>query len=1266
MSTTDADGLTTTTGYDGVGRKAGVASPLEHRTAYAYDEQDRLTGVTQGAEEGAQFTAVTAYRYDDAGPVRWQVDADGHAVERVYDAWDRVTELRQWFLPADQIPALMTGKASASGPGPNSQVPGPVSQSRASSPDFLPWTSAYDAVGNLLATVDPDGRRVDRTYDALNRLESESFAWPSSDPTALADVPLNHAYAYDLNDNLRQVVEEKDVRSDWAAAGAGVVSGPPGVRRSVAYTTRYRYDGLDRLEEQTDGYWGRTTRFGYDRTGSRTAMYFPGETPALIPDQPPAVAPSAAYRYDAAHRLVGVDRHISEAGKATVFSHGTGEPAKRRTGAAWSANFPPADGRPDRRAGLPPENAGPANLPLTAAGSKSTELFTDSPSSADSPIPPFPDSPLQTDSPVAAYTYLPDGLVDTITYQNGAVATWHYRDNGWVSSIELHDGNGALLSSYFYTYDDDGNRIAMAEVNATPARRAADPMWAAPRETTYGYDHFGRLTWVKYPAMGADAPARRMDYTYDLAGNRLTETEVELDGAGHPVRTIKQRAFTYNALNQVEFIRDELAPARSVRYEYDLSGDTTAKIIGALDADGEVVPGTEVSRLNFAWDAAGRLRRVTRQVPTTGKYSGSAGPGTPAGKVASPSVLGEEELVAEFAYDYAGRRVRHDGRFVYLGDGAGGPGDPVPADIRFYVYDQQSGLAEYAPDPAFPGDPAALVKTRQYLYGNELIAAESVPSSPESPAPSPVFYHQDSLGSTINLTGPDGAATAGYLYDAWGNYRELDVTDPANPGNPIFNATPDLGPDGLYAWDSYLSTIQFAFDPASLELPAPSLADWNRFTYTGHEFDPETGLYYFKARFYDPELGRFASEDPYLGDFLTPPSLHRYLYAYANSTRFVDLTGYASATDDEPWWMKVKQRHQDLKNWFTTKKAQAEEKVDDTGARISQMKRYFTHEVPARAQRGYAWGKIFGERFKDDVEGMILFGVMLNMNPNFLLELLAENAKVTGKTLTSVQGYGDLWAGYVAYCEQMKTFEGSARLAADLAFAYLTSKLTSLGGAGKTGTVGEVGGEAGVMRDAAAAGRAGAGMGEDAATAGRAGTGVGQDAAAAARTGTPLAKDGTIPLQAGTDPALKAPLAPSRGATATQLGTRRLPNGDNPWIKYQKHVTGRSFEEMWRLNVDKVGVDATKAGYTVEAKWAGRNDAAWRSSPYNPRSEFYNEKAILDQARNLIELNKASGGKGVRYAISNDAARAHFDALFRQHFPGENIQVWHVPGTGMK
>ena len=70
-------------------------------------------------------------------------------------------------------------------------------------------------------------------------------------------------------------------------------------------------------------------------------------------------------------------------------------------------------------------------------------------------------------------------------------------------------------------------------------------------------------------------------------------------------------------------------------------------------------------------------------------------------------------------------------------------------------------------------------------------------------------------------------------------------------------------------------------------------ADSNSFRYTGREFDSETGLYYYRARYYDPEVGRFLSEDPigfdgginfysYVGNnpinFFNPFGLHKILF----------------------------------------------------------------------------------------------------------------------------------------------------------------------------------------------------------------------------------------------------------------------------------------------------------------------------------------------------------------------------------------------------
>jgi RHS repeat-associated protein len=76
------------------------------------------------------------------------------------------------------------------------------------------------------------------------------------------------------------------------------------------------------------------------------------------------------------------------------------------------------------------------------------------------------------------------------------------------------------------------------------------------------------------------------------------------------------------------------------------------------------------------------------------------------------------------------------------------------------------------------------------------------------------YYEQDGLGSVTSLSNSAASLTNTYKYDSLGNLA-------ASTGNLV-----------------------------------------NPFQYTGREFDPETGIYEYRARYYDPSIGRFVSEDP--------------------------------------------------------------------------------------------------------------------------------------------------------------------------------------------------------------------------------------------------------------------------------------------------------------------------------------------------------------------------------------------------------------------
>jgi RHS repeat-associated protein len=152
-----------------------------------------------------------------------------------------------------------------------------------------------------------------------------------------------------------------------------------------------------------------------------------------------------------------------------------------------------------------------------------------------------------------------------------------------------------------------------------------------------------------------------------------------------------------------------------------------------------------------------------------------------------------------------------------------------PDGTRRYYYD---GIR-----PLWEADGAG-VMTAQYdrdIFGNLLSRREASGARR--------YYHFDGLGSTTALTNESGAATSTLLYDAWGNQR------------------------------------------------AATGSDQGRYRFTGAELDAATGLYHMGARFYDPAIGRWLSEDPVQDRHFEPIALNFYAYARNDPTVYTDPTG---------------------------------------------------------------------------------------------------------------------------------------------------------------------------------------------------------------------------------------------------------------------------------------------------------------------------------------------------------------------------------------
>ncbi|MGB9873197.1 MAG: RHS repeat-associated core domain-containing protein, partial [Anaerolineae bacterium] len=68
--------------------------------------------------------------------------------------------------------------------------------------------------------------------------------------------------------------------------------------------------------------------------------------------------------------------------------------------------------------------------------------------------------------------------------------------------------------------------------------------------------------------------------------------------------------------------------------------------------------------------------------------------------------------------------------------------------------------------------------------------------------------------------------------------------------------------------------------------------------FTGQRWEPGLGLYDYRARFYDPALGRFLQPDPIVPEPGNPQALNRYGYVLNNPLRYTDPSGYAACIDD--------------------------------------------------------------------------------------------------------------------------------------------------------------------------------------------------------------------------------------------------------------------------------------------------------------------------------------------------------------------------------
>ena len=506
---------------------------------------------------------------------------------------------------------------------------------------------------------------------------------------------------------------------------------------------------------------------------------------------------------------------------------------------------------------------------------------------------------------VATYTYFPDNNLSQIAYTNTTITTPtvnFYFDGVYNRLTRTTDGVGTTNYSYYPVTAQPALGAGQLQAVSGPLSNSTvsysydelgrvTTRGLATFPTTPGYDALGRVTSLASPigvfnwtyvnttgrAQTVTYPnGQATTYTYfnNLGDQRLQEIKHQQTSGG---TVLSQFDYAYDAVGNIATWQQQIGATPAKRYTFGY--DPVDQIISAVQKDASTQQ--ILKNYGYAYDAVGNKTvdaqdsaATTSQYNTRNQLSQQAGgarlpvagvlsepaavtvSGSPASVDAANQFAGTAQagtgtlgftVVAtdpsgntrtntyqvtvsgtpqSFSYDANGNLcakggttcangtttydwdaenrlvdVRQGGNVLasFIYDGKGRRVQKIAGGItRSYVYDGQN-MAE---------ERLSSGQTYDYVQGNGI----DRPLAQRDQAGVVSYYLADHLGSITQMTSAAGTVALSREYDPWGNLLQGSTT-------------------GGYA-------------------------------FTGREWDAETALYYYRARYLEPRLGRFVSEDP--------------------------------------------------------------------------------------------------------------------------------------------------------------------------------------------------------------------------------------------------------------------------------------------------------------------------------------------------------------------------------------------------------------------
>ncbi|MFH0803311.1 MAG: RHS repeat-associated core domain-containing protein [bacterium] len=720
------------------------------------------------------------------------------------------------------------------------------------------WTT-YDSTGNLIQIFDAKYRSTNFSYDSNGNCTSieqpgsieTTFTYEPnfSQVTAATDPNGNtSAFAYDSNGNRLSATNPLSQTTSFSYDNSGQLTS---ITDANSHSTGLTYDNAGNMTALTDALQN-AWHFGYEARGNLTSAQDPLNHTTTrsynLNDQPTSVTDPLSHTTSFSYNPNGKLSNVTDANGNTASYEYTILDMISRVTDSMNQNIY-----------YNYNNDGLLSSITNARGNTTSFSYNEL------------ERLVQTQDPLSRTTSLGYDEVGNVTSRT---------DGNSSTTLYSYDGIDRLDSKTFpdqtsvsYGYDAGSRRTTMTDrdnAQTTYSYNNANRLTSVVTRgetVNYTYDNVGNPLSVENPGS-----SQITNYVYDVL-NRLSQVSHNdrvfqnvYDAAGRLTNRLYPNGiatnYEYNECNWLTLMAHvQQNPLLSFQYTHDNVGNRTSKTI--TDGQGQYVWGYE-------YDALYRL--VTETYPDTHTVTytydqnGNRLTRTENGNTINSVYDNADQLLTagplEFSYDGNGNQVQKVDHSQ--GDATTG-----------FMYDYENLLAQITfPDTTtesylYNGNGLRVQKSRSGITTNYLLSGSDVLnewSSQGGPPPTyyilggsmagplalqqpgeqgPVYHysHTDGLGSIHMLTDDPANITDGYGYDAFG----VGMTPPNPPPNTTYNP----------------------------------------YRYTGQQTDFSGSLVYLRARYYDPQVGRFISQDP-IG---FSGGMNFYAYCGGNPVKWVDPWG---------------------------------------------------------------------------------------------------------------------------------------------------------------------------------------------------------------------------------------------------------------------------------------------------------------------------------------------------------------------------------------